>query len=97
MNQIADLETEFRELCLKYQSNSVFTIAIDACDSNTSFELAWSIVEGQFDVIRNFCGGIVTVFANTATVESYFSILDWDNYEYKITIFDMYLEYIIHS
>jgi len=95
MNQIADLETEFRELCLKYQSNSVFTKAIDACDSNTSFQQAWSIVEGQFDVIRNFCGGIATVFANTATVESDFSILGWEKDEYRMSLTDLSLEGII--
>ena len=95
MNQIADLETEFRELCLKYQSNPVFTKAIDACDSNTSFQQAWSIVEGQFDVIRNFCGGIATVFANTATVESDFSILGWEKDEYRMSLTDLSLEGIL--
>ena len=34
-------------------------------------------MKGRFEIFRDFCMGIVTVFANMASVESDFSILDW--------------------
>ena len=63
---------------------------------STSFEIGWSIVEGKkFDVLRDFCGGIATVFPNTATVESDFSILGGEKDEYRKSLTDLSLEGII--
>jgi hypothetical protein len=31
-----------------------------------SFETGWAIVQGKFNILRDFCGGIATVPANTA-------------------------------
>ncbi|KAH6587214.1 hypothetical protein BASA50_001347 [Batrachochytrium salamandrivorans] len=40
-----------------------------------SFEDAWSVVGSRFCMLKEFCGGLATVFPNTATVESDFSRL----------------------
>src|SRR5579859_1097224 len=57
---------------------------------------AWAIVEGQFEILRDFCGGIATVFPNTASVESDFSILGWEKDRYRLSITDLSLEGIMH-
>ena len=63
-----------------YREEPALKSALDAYThvSITSFDTAWEIVEGHFEILRDFCGGIATVFANTASVESDFSILGWE-------------------
>ena len=48
----------------------------------TSFDTAWQVMQGQFEILGDFCEGIATVFANTVSVESDFSILGFDNENY---------------
>jgi len=61
----------------------------------TSFETGWALVEGRFEVLRDFCGGIATVFANTASVESDFSIINWEKDLYQLSLTDLSLEGIM--
>ena len=61
-----------------------------------SFDAAWAVVEGRFEILRDFCGGIATVFANTASVESDFSLLGWEKDKYRLSITDLSLEGILH-
>ena len=74
--------------------------ALDSESSVHSFEADWALVEGfglEVQVLRDFCGGIATVPANTATVESDFSILGWEKDEYRKCLSDLALEGIMHS
>jgi hypothetical protein len=57
---IADLERNHNKLVSAYQNEPVLQPTLDACHHTTSFEEAWSIVEGRFDILRDFCGGIAT-------------------------------------
>ena len=61
-----------------------------------SFEMAWEVVDGWFEILRDFCGGIAAVFANTASVESDFSILGWERDEYRLSMTDLSLEGVLH-
>lgn len=61
------------------------------------FESGWKMVQGRFDVLHDFYGGIATVQANTATVESDFSILGWEKDEHRQSLSDLSLEGIIQS
>ena len=92
---IADIEVEHKKLVFAYQNEPIFKSKLDKCDHNTSFKVAWKIVEGRFNTLRDFCGGIVTIFANTATVESDFSILGWKKDEYRMSLTDLLLEGIM--
>ena len=49
----------------------------------------------EFTVLRDFCGGIASVFPNTATVESDFSILGWEADEYRRSLTNLSLEGIM--
>ena len=55
-----------------------------------------AVVEGWFEILRDFCGGIAMVFANTASVESDFSLLGWEKDKYRLSITDLSLEGILH-
>ena len=92
---IADIECQHNKLVFAYQNESALKLALDKCDHNTSFEAGWRVVEGRFDVLRDFCGGIATIFANTATVESDFSVLGWEKDEYRMSLTDLSLEGIM--
>src|SRR5204863_2346813 len=93
------LELQHRELLLLYQHNAILRSEIDKCDHTTSFQSGWAIVEQlyslEFIVLRDFFGGIVSVFPNTATVESDFSILGWEADEYRRSLTNLSLEGII--
>jgi hypothetical protein len=97
---INKIEQQHRQLCLAYQHDSILKAALDNCQTGStsmSFESGWKIVQGRFDVLRDFCGGIATVQANTATVESDFSILGWEKDEHRQSLSDLSLEGIMQS
>ena len=77
---IAEIENQHRQLVIAYREEPAFKSALDAYTriSIKSFDTAWEIVEGCFEILRDFCEGIATVFTNTASVESDFSILGWE-------------------
>lgn len=50
---------------------------------------------GELNELRDFCGGIATIFPNTASVESDFSILGWEKDEYRMSLTDLSLEGIM--
>ena len=95
---IATLELQHQSLLLKYQHDNILKSALERCDNNTSFEKSWLIVNKgiqRFDILRDFCGGIATLFPNTATVESDFSVLGWERDEYRLSLTDLSLEGIM--
>lgn len=91
---IMQIEKQYRQLCLTYQQDSSFKTAFDKCDSSDiklSFEVGWGMVDGRFNVLRDFCGGIAMVQVNIAIVESDFSRLSWEKSEHRKFI-DLALE-----
>ena len=42
------------------------------------FKLLWLPTYNHFPLLQSFCGGLVSAFPNTATVESDFSIIGWE-------------------
>ena len=95
---IAEIENEHRQLCIAYRKEPALKSALDAYAeiSIKSFSTAWEIVEGRFEILRDFCGGIATVFANTALVESDFSILGWEKDKFRLSMTDLSLEDVMH-
>jgi hypothetical protein len=95
---IGGIESEHRELVMAYRNKPALGSAIDDYSriDIKSFDTAWKVVEGRFEILRDFCGGIATVFANTASVESDFSILGWEKDQYRLSITDLSLEGILH-
>ena len=75
-----------------YQNKPTFKLALDEGDLNTSFKAAWRVVEGWFNALRDFCGGIETIFATPATFELDFSVLGWEKEECWMSLTDLSLE-----
>ena len=62
----------------------------------TSFAKGWAAVLGRFERLKEFCGGLATVFPGTATVESDFSVLNYEKNIYRTALTDFSLEGILH-
>ena len=94
---IAKIEKEHRQLRKAYRDEPAVKSAIDQYEATAimSFDTGWETVKGRFDVLRDFCGGIATVFANTASVESDFSVLGWEKDAFRLSITDLSLEGIM--
>ena len=95
--RIDTIETDHQMLREAYNSDDNLRSAIDACDATTSFSDGWAIVGPRFPMLREFSGGLATVFPNTASVESDFSLLKWEKDEYRQSLTDLSLEGILHS
>ena len=95
---IAEIENQHWPLISAYRQEPALKSALDTYVqvSIKSFDTAWAIVEGRFDILRDFCGGIATVFANTASLESDFSILGWEKDKFRLSITDLSLEGVMH-
>jgi hypothetical protein len=89
---IEQIEVKHRELLKLYASNIILRGIIDKHNDMTSFNDAWDCVLGQFDHLRSFCGGLATVFANTTSIESDFSILKWEMDDNRTTLMHLSLE-----
>src|SRR5208282_5855909 len=96
-HDIAKIENQHKALCKAYRDDLVLRSSLDAYEKagNSSFETAWAVVDGRFDILRDFNGGIAMVFANTASVESDFSILSWEKDAFRLSITDLSLEGIL--
>jgi hypothetical protein len=95
---IAEIENEYRQLTIAYREEPALKSVLDAYAnvSIKSFDTAWEIVNGRFEILRDFCGGIAMVFANTASVESDFSILGWEKDKFRLSMTDLSLEGVMH-
>ena len=60
-----------------------------------SFRCGRELIKDQYTSLRDFYGGIATVFTNMAIVESDFSILGWEKNEYRMSLTDLSLEGIL--
>jgi hypothetical protein len=67
-------------LCLlkAYNIDNVLRAAIDNHNVVMTFNDAWGCAPGQYECLRSFCDGLATVFANTTSIKSDFSILKWE-------------------
>jgi hypothetical protein len=85
---IAALETQHSRLVFAYQNEWALKSTLDKCDHDTLFEIGWGFVQTSRAIqsLQDFCGGIASIFANTASVEPYFSILGWEKDEYRMTL-----------
>ena len=65
-------------------------------DFNDAWEML-STVGLDLPMLRSFCTGLGTIFPNTATVESDFSVIGIEKSIYKTNLSDFSLESILHA
>lgn len=97
ISQVDHIEQEFGDLLKAYRSEPAFKATLKGCDETTSFEDGWLCTGGRFALLRDFCGGLATVFPGTATVESDFSIVKYVKDDFKTQLTDLSLEGILHA
>ena len=91
------LDQEFQALLTAYESEDALKNTLKDCDEATGFEQGWACTGGRFPVLREFCGGLATVFPGTATVESDFSIVKYTKNNFRSHLTDFSLEGILHA
>lgn len=96
-SKIELLEQEFQALHSARASEKAFRDTLSGCNEMTSFEDGWATTGGRFPVLREFCGGLATVFPGTATVESDFSMLKYIKNDFRSSLTDFSLEGILHA
>jgi len=57
-----------------------------------SFNETWDKINVLFNRLRQFCGGLATVFLNTMFVELDFSILKWEKDNNRTSMTNLTLE-----
>ena len=91
------IEHEHDDLLTAYRSEPSLKDALDACDMQTGFKEGWDLTQGRFLRLREFCGGLASVFPGTANVESDFSVVKWEKDDSRTSLTDFSLEGILHS
>ena len=92
------LQEEHRNLLTAYRSEEVLKKSIVDSKNSMSFSDGWKCIgSGRFTKLKGFCGGLATVFLGMSTVESDFSIVNFEKTEYRSALMDLSLEGILHS
>lgn len=86
------VEAEHHDLIKFCKDDSVLRSTINKHDHKTMFDDVWDVLPSQFDHLRSFCGGLATVFPNTTSVESDFSILKWEMDANRTSLMHLSLE-----
>jgi hypothetical protein len=92
---VDELEREFRSFEAAVHAESALSNTLKTHCATTGFEVAWQTLGTRFAKLRQFCGGLATVFPGTATVESDFSVLKWEHDEFRSTLTELSLECIL--
>ncbi|KAH6575369.1 hypothetical protein BASA62_001946 [Batrachochytrium salamandrivorans] len=96
--KIQMIDNDYAEFIRAIRMEPELKAALNAMTNTAiSFEDAWSVVGSRFCMLKEFCGGLATVFPNTATVESDFSRLGLEKNEYRKSLTDFSLEGVLHS
>jgi hypothetical protein len=71
--------------------------AFDKHDEKTFFNEVWDCLKGRFMQLRRLCGGLATTFPNTTSVESDFSIVNWEKNDSRSNLRSLSLAGIMHA
>jgi hypothetical protein len=90
-------KSEHRELLVVYMREPEVKAAFDKHDEKTFFNEAWNCLKGCFMQLHQLCGGLVTAFPNTTSVESDFSIVKWEKNDSRSNLTSLSLTGIMHA
>jgi hypothetical protein len=95
-DECEEIDADHQDLVKMYRDDENMQNVIDKHDVNTLFNDAWNCVP-RFKRPRTFCGGLATIFPNTTSVESDFSILKWELDAFRTALMHLSLEGIIDA
>jgi hypothetical protein len=90
-------EVEHRLLLVAYRTSAPFKQIIDSQDHKTMFNAAWDALDTRFANLRELCGTLATVFHNTTSVESDFSVVKWEMDSFRKSLMSLSLEGVMQS
>jgi hypothetical protein len=82
---------EFREFKLAACEN-FYAQKLEKKSDIVEFKESWEPFGQRYRKFRQFCAGITTVFPGTSTVESDFSVLNWECDEFRSSLTDFSFE-----
>jgi hypothetical protein len=91
------VESEHRELFVVYVCEPDVKVALNKHDKKTFFNEVWDCLKGRFMQQRQLCGGLTTVFSNTTSVESDFSIVKWEKNDSRSSLMSLSFAGIMHA
>ena len=92
------LEQDHRGLLVAAKHEIHFKEMLGKCtNAKTGFDEGWALCQGRFSRLKLFAGGLASMFPNTATVESDFSVIGVEKNVYRTSLTDFSLEGILHS
>jgi hypothetical protein len=92
LGHCADLEREFRDLKEAAGDDSSLAAALEKQLDTVNFTDGWEPLGHRFPNLRQFCSGIAIFFPETSTVESDFSVLNWEYDEFRSSLTEFSLE-----
>jgi hypothetical protein len=96
-NVVDAIERQVEELRRSYRAECSLRTGIDRCSLMTHLRESWKLLEGRFEELVNFSGGLATIFPGNATVESDFSVIGWEKDSYRNAQTDFSLEGLLHA
>jgi hypothetical protein len=96
-NAVDAIERQVEELRRANRAECGLRTGIDRCSLMTPFRESWKLLEGRFEELVDFAGGLATIFPGTATVESNFSVIGWEKDIYRRALTDFSLEGLLHA
>ena len=96
--QLHEIERNFQKLKAAYANHEggIKTL-LDSCNFNTPFHESWEVLGKDYQLLRDFFSGFASIFPDTSTIESDYSIMGWGKDKYRISLTDLSLEGILHS
>lgn len=94
-----DIDRQYRDLCLRYKEEEPFCLHLKLNSEKHNkdrFKKLWNDVGNGYELLRECCGGLASVMAGTASVESDFSKINWTKDAHSISMTDFTLESILH-
>lgn len=88
---------EFKELCDGDEAVKKVLEDNREAEPRKDFNEAWKDIPPRFLILRQFFGGFATLFANTASVESDFSIMKFEKSDYRQNLADISIGGIMHA
>ena len=97
VDEIDMIEKDHQALRSAFHSEVGLKEKIALHDHETMFNVGWDTFKGRFSYLRQFVAGLGSVFANTASVESDFSVLKWEMDEFRSSMASLTLEGVLQS
>ncbi len=90
--EINEIEAEQRDMIRRYNNDQHIEQIIDSYKHTVSFNEMWDKIGVPFNRLCQFCGGLVTTFPNTTSIELDFPILKWEKDDNRSSMTNLTLE-----